>query len=81
MFWEIISKAKYLIVNVDMEIDVLKKTKIKNPINILKKLESLNIISISQKITKEYKERRKKIVFFDKNSVRITIFFNKITNF
>lgn len=32
---EIISKAKYLIVNVDMEIDVLKKTKIKNPIKLI----------------------------------------------
>ena len=31
---EIISKVKYLIVNVDMEIDVLKKTKIKNPIKL-----------------------------------------------
>ena len=32
---EIISKVKYLIVNVDMEIDVLKKTKIKTPIKLI----------------------------------------------
>lgn len=49
--------------------EIINNCKIKNPINILKKLESLNIISISQKITKEYKERRKKIVFFDKNII------------
>lgn len=53
--------------------EIINNCKIKNSITIIRKLETLNIIYVSQKVIDEYREKKKRIVFFDNRIVETQI--------